>query len=86
MRNLPFNIKSKELYDLFGKYGSIRQIRKGNTVKTRGSGFVIYNDIYDAKNALEKLNGFRIKGRFLVCLYYQKEKHINKEIIEKDNN
>ena len=28
VRNLPFKINGEELYDIFGKYGSIRQIRK----------------------------------------------------------
>ncbi len=27
VRNLPFNITSEELFDIFGKYGAIRQIR-----------------------------------------------------------
>lgn len=27
VRNLPFNISSDEMYDIFGKYGPIRQIR-----------------------------------------------------------
>jgi len=27
IRNLPFNITSEEMYDIFGKYGAIRQIR-----------------------------------------------------------
>lgn len=27
VRNLPFNISSEEMYDIFGKYGAIRQIR-----------------------------------------------------------
>lgn len=40
-----------QLYDLFGRYGAIRQIRKGNTKETRGTAFVVYEDIYDAKNA-----------------------------------
>ncbi len=26
-RNLPFKISPEELYDIFGKYGAIRQIR-----------------------------------------------------------
>lgn len=28
VRNLPFKINGDELYDIFGKYGSIRQIRR----------------------------------------------------------
>lgn len=27
-RNLPYKISAEELYDIFGKYGSVRQIRK----------------------------------------------------------
>lgn len=27
IRNLPFNISSEEMYDIFGKFGTIRQIR-----------------------------------------------------------
>lgn len=27
VRNLPYKISSEEMYDIFGKYGSIRQIR-----------------------------------------------------------
>lgn len=35
VRNLPYKISSEELYDIFGKFGSLRQIRKGNTQDTR---------------------------------------------------
>lgn len=38
-----------ELYDIFGKYGSIRQIRRSNGPETRGTSFVVYDDIYDAR-------------------------------------
>ena len=30
VRNLPFKITPEEMYDIFGKYGAIRQIRLGN--------------------------------------------------------
>ena len=29
VRNLPYKISADELYDIFGKYGSLRQIRRG---------------------------------------------------------
>ncbi len=74
MRNLPFKITAEELYDIFGKYGSIRQIRRGNTGKTKGTAFVVYDDIYDAKNAVDHLNGFNVAGKYLICLYYQAHK------------
>lgn len=71
VRNLPFKITSDEMYDIFGKYGAIRQIRLGNANDTRGTAFVVYEDIYDAKTALDHLAGFNVCGRYLVVLYYQ---------------
>ena len=71
-RNLPFNITPDEMFDIFGKYGAIRQIRvcvagaarlplpslttclplcRGSTKETRGTAYVVYEDIYDAKAA-----------------------------------
>ena len=48
------------MYDIFGKYGAIRQIRVGNTPETRGTAFVVYEDIFDAKNACDHLSGKEI--------------------------
>lgn len=70
-RNLPFKITAEEMYDLFGRYGALRQIRLGDAPETRGSAFVVYEDIHDAKNACEHLSGFNVGGRYLVCLYYK---------------
>ena len=70
VRNLPFNITGEELYNIFGKYGAIRQIRKGNAKDTKGTAFVVYEDIFDAKNAVEHLSGFNVANRYLIVLYY----------------
>ncbi|KAJ3376724.1 hypothetical protein HDU92_009079, partial [Lobulomyces angularis] len=40
VRNLPFKISAEDLYDLFGKYGAIRQIRQGVANDTKGTAFV----------------------------------------------
>ena len=45
------------MYDIFGKFGAIRQIRLGNAQDTRGTAFVVYEDIYDAKTAVDHLSG-----------------------------
>merc|ERR1711907_560179 len=74
IRNLPFKITSEEMYDIFGKFGAIRQIRLGNAPDTRGTAFVVYEDIYDAKTAVDHLSGFNVCGRYLVVLYYQQTK------------
>ncbi|KAF9973458.1 Splicing factor 3B subunit 6 [Actinomortierella ambigua] len=74
VRNLPFKITAEEMYDIFGKYGAIRQIRVGNANDTKGTAFVVYEDIFDAKTAYEHLQGFNIMGRYLIVLYYQPNK------------
>ena len=74
VRNLPFNITADEMYDIFGKYGAIRQIRLGDRKDTRGTAYVVYEDIYDAKNAVDHLSGFNVCGRYLVVLFYQQTK------------
>ncbi len=50
------------------------QIRLGDRKDTRGTAFVIYEDIYDAKAAVDHLSGFNVGGRYLVVLYYQPAK------------
>ena len=71
VRNLPFKITAEEMYDIFGKYGAIRQMRLGTAADTRGTAFVVYEDIFDAKSASDHLNGFNVCGRYLIVLYYQ---------------
>ena len=75
VRNLPFKITAEELYGIFGKYGAVYQIRVGDkSSDTRGTAFVVYEDIYDAKAAVDHLSGFNVGGRYLVVLYYQPAK------------
>ena len=50
------------------------QIRLGDKKDTRGTAFVIYEDIYDAKSAVDHLSGFNVGGRYLIVLYYQPAK------------
>ena len=38
----------------------------------------MYDDIYDAKNAVDHLNGFNVAGKYLICLYYQAHKQLKK--------
>ena len=83
VRNLPYKITAEEMYDIFGKYGAIRQIRVGNTPETRGTAFVVYEDIFDAKNACDHLSGFNVCNRYLVVLYYQSNKAFKKVDAEK---
>lgn len=74
VKNLSYNIDTPALFDLFAKFGPIRQIRAGTANATKGTAFVVYEDVVDAKQACDKLNGFNFMGRYLVVLYHQPEK------------
>ena len=64
VRNLPFKITAENLYEVFGAFGTIRQLRMSNAQETKGSAFVIFDDIFDAKNAVDKLSGHSVMGRY----------------------
>ncbi|POS85960.1 pre-mRNA branch site protein p14, partial [Erysiphe pulchra] len=61
-----YNVTPEELFDLFGKFGPIRQIRQGIASNTKGTAFVVYEDVMDSKMACDKLNGFNFQNRYLV--------------------
>ena len=42
------------------------QIRQGIANNTKGTAFVVYEDVMDAKTACDKLNGFNFQNRYLV--------------------
>lgn len=42
------------------------QIRQGINNSTKGTAFVVYEDVMDAKSACDKLNGFNFQNRYLV--------------------
>ncbi|KAI9756510.1 MAG: hypothetical protein M1815_003381 [Lichina confinis] len=66
VKNLSYNVTPEELFDLFGKFGPVRQIRQGIANNTKGTAFVVFEDVMDAKQACDKLNGFNFQNRYLV--------------------
>jgi hypothetical protein len=56
------------------------RIRRGSAKDTKGTAFVVYEDIFDAKTACEHLSGFNVAGRYLVVLYYQQSKAFAKQV------
>ncbi|KAJ2900516.1 hypothetical protein MKZ38_002421 [Zalerion maritima] len=74
VKNLSYNVTPEELFELFGKFGPIRQVRQGIASNTKGTAFVVYEDVMDAKQACDKLNGFNFQNRYLVVLYHQPDK------------
>ena len=51
---------------------------RGTTKETRGTAYVVYEDIYDAKAAVEHLSGFNVANRYLICLFYGASKRSKK--------
>ena len=45
---------------------------------------MVYEDIFDAKNACDHLSGFNVCNRYLVVLYYQAQKAFKKIDVEKE--
>ena len=86
VRNLPFNITDEDRHDISGKYGAIGQIRIGQTRDTKGTAYVVYEDIYDAKAALEKLSGFNVANRYLIVLYFNLGKFAQKQLEKEEEN
>ena len=46
----------------------------GNSKNTKGTAFVVYNDVAAAKSAMEALTGFSVEQRYLVVLYFHPSK------------
>jgi hypothetical protein len=54
------------MYDGFKLTRLRRQVRQGIANNTKGTAFVVYEDVMDAKQACDKLNGFNFQNRYLV--------------------
>ena len=82
VRNLPYDISDEDMYGIFGRYGAIRQVRMGDTQQTKGTAFVVYEDIFDARNAQGQLSGYNLKNRYLVVNFHQEKKRATKLSLE----
>ena len=49
----------------------------GNTPETRGTAFVVYEDIFDAKNACDHLSGFNVCNRYVSIILVLSKTVIN---------
>ncbi|MES1907021.1 MAG: hypothetical protein MHM6MM_000220 [Cercozoa sp. M6MM] len=76
VKNLPFQMTDEEMYSLFGKYGTLRQIRRGRPdhPTARGTAFIVYDDIHEANEARRKLHGVSVGGRYIVALFYSEKR------------
>ncbi|TMW67104.1 hypothetical protein Poli38472_012220 [Pythium oligandrum] len=79
VRNLSFQTTDADLEKLFGQCGELAEARvvrlaledpdnapEGAVGKSRGFGFVQFRDGQDARSAIEKWNGYKLKGREMI--------------------
>ncbi|ODV63223.1 uncharacterized protein ASCRUDRAFT_73128 [Ascoidea rubescens DSM 1968] len=80
VKNLPYEVITQELYDLFNKFGRIVELRKEMKNHLKGDCFVIYSDLKSAKSCAENLNGVNFQSRYLVALLYPIDNHKRNDI------
>lgn len=51
----------------------------GDKKDTKGTAYVVYEDIFDAKQAQEHLSGFNVSNRYLIVLFYSPSR-LNKKV------
>ncbi|KAF2860208.1 splicing factor, CC1-like protein [Piedraia hortae CBS 480.64] len=63
--NIHFSITEEDLKNVFEPFGELEfvQLQKEDQGRSRGYGFVQFKDPGEAKDALEKMNGFELAGR-----------------------
>lgn len=58
------------------------QSGKSNNLEARGKAFVVYEDIFDAKTALDALTGYNFMGRYLQITFHKQSRVVKKVDIE----
>ena len=65
--HLPNNMKDSELFNLFKQFGNILSTRvmTEKNGKSKGIGFVSFENPRSAAEAIEEMNGFEVRGKRL---------------------
>jgi len=86
--NIPFRSRKKDLEELFKQYGSVEKayiIYDKVRRRSKGYGFVEMPDEDEAREAIEKLNGYELNDKKLV-VEESNSKKTEKPIEEKEKN
>lgn len=87
--NLSYQVNSLQLKKLFSKYGDVesaRVIKNTKTGRSKGFGFVTYNNLKEARKAL-RANGQEFRGRALVVrMAKPRQESENEEFDQEDTN
>lgn len=67
--NLPWSVNNEGLKDMFSKFGEVMEaevISDRTSGRSKGFGFVTFQNEEDAKKAIEEMNGKEVEGRKIV--------------------
>ena len=64
VKNIPLTASDEDLKTIFGKYGTIKSLKleKDENQKSKGYGYILYDNATSAKNAIEILGGKYLPG------------------------
>lgn len=68
VKGLPYSFKEDDIGDRFRRFGEIKSVRiayNWQTKQSKGFAYVVYESHESAKNAMIKMNGKEVAGRFL---------------------
>lgn len=85
VKNLDTSVQEEELSEKFAAFGAIKSavIMKDSEGKSRGFGFVNFEDHEQAAQATEALNGLELNGKAIYCGRAQKKRDRERELREK---
>lgn len=86
--SLHFNITEdmlKGIFEPFGRIHSIQLMKDPETDRSKGYGFITYNEAEDAKKAMEHLNGFELAGRAMKVGHVTEHAPIGPGFLDQDD-
>lgn len=80
IKNLPINMSEDQLTELFERFGDIISVKIVFDEKgvSKGFGFVCFENVQDAERALERMNGYPLKGKKLQ-IYFKEDGQLRKQ-------
>ncbi|MCQ2819442.1 MAG: hypothetical protein MJ252_19440 [archaeon] len=74
VKKIDKSVTHKEFHDFFSQFGTVMSamLAEDDEGETKGYGFCLYDSAEGAKKAIEKANGYELKGKKLVVCQFEK--------------